>query len=204
MTEHVGRSFTFNTQNCDNYREKCWQIEKKKRNTIYFLHTHSPAKLATLISFDAFLWNETYTRTNERMNGRRKNERKKEHENIWNELQPAESITTISKGIEEENSNVAIMLMAIQLSFSNSNSTTTLGDMPGYGLYYFFFSQKKGKKSVKTLLAYALSVHTQTQHSQTESESQSKRKCEKRDCLTRAICTYSFILFLEYSFFRTH
>lgn len=85
---------------------------------------------------------------------RKKKERvQKKNENIWNELQPAESITTISKGIEQENSNVAIMLMAIQLNFSSSNSssssTTTLGDMPGYGLYYYFFFIEKKEKKIR-------------------------------------------------------
>lgn len=43
---------------------------------------------------------------------------------------------TISKGIEEENSNVAIMLMAIQFQQKNSP-----GDMQWYVL--FFFIEKK-------------------------------------------------------------
>lgn len=73
---------------------------------------------------------------------------------------------------------MAIMLMAIQLSFSSSNSSSTaiLGDMPGYGLYYFFTEKKTEKKSVKTLLAYALSVHTRIKPAQSNGERESKRK----------------------------
>lgn len=110
----------------------------------------------------------------------------------WNERKEGKKWITASwidyyfKGIEEENSNVAIMLMAIQLSSETCRDKTN------------FFIEKhrtvRKKYTLKPFLAYALSIHVHTKPAAAkESEYRQKRVCLARQYAH--IRSFCFLIF---------
>lgn len=193
-----GRSFAFNTQKSSKYIEMLGFI-----NEIFYLISFFFCVILWRLGFRLMHFYQEW----------RKNVRKHEQTNEWARTEGREKkwitaswIDCYFKGIEQENTNVAIILMVIQLSF---NSTQLFRRHAG--IYTFFDRKKnhqkiqKGKKvSVKTLFSLcSFGSHTHTQSQRTAKESECRCKLEPKKGMIfgpqQAICTHSFILFLEFS-----